>query len=133
MAHTVNAARCNKCGQLSYPTHYYCSKCNATEFSPIPISGEGTLLTFTRAYALSLDYEQLYVTFGIVQMDQGVRATGQLDIQEPVLGMRVRATVGPVRDIGGRDVFGLRFVSVFPDAAAVESDQPALSASPSAS
>ena len=110
MEHTVNAARCRKCGKLSYPTHFYCPSCGATDFDSVPIQGEGTLLTYTKAYALPLDYDDLFITLGIVQLDQGIRATGQLDIDEPVLGMRVRVTVGPVRDVEGRDVYGLRFV-----------------------
>ena len=110
MAHTVNAAKCAHCGPLSYPSHFYCPRCGATQFEPVPIEGEGTLLTFTRSYALSLDYDDLYITLGIVEMDQGVRATGRVDIETPEIGMRVRATIGPVRDIGGREVHGLRFV-----------------------
>ncbi len=111
MARDIQAARCGQCGKLSYPTHFYCPACGETKFESVPVEGEGTLVTFTRAYALPLDYEVLYLTLGIVEMDQGIRATGQLDIAEPVMGMRVRATVAPVRDIGGRDVYGLRFVA----------------------
>jgi hypothetical protein len=106
----VNAAKCKQCGALSYPTHFYCPQCNATEFEPVPIAGEGTLLTYTRSYALPLDYEDLYLTLGIVQLDQGIRATGRLKIENPETGMRVRATVGVVRDIGGKKINGLIFV-----------------------
>ena len=111
MTHVVNAAKCKKCGKLSYPTHFYCPECGGNEFDAVAIGGEGTLLTFTRAYALALDFDERFVTIGIVQMDQGIRATGRIDIDEPATGMRVRATVGPVRDVDGRDVYGLRFVS----------------------
>lgn len=111
MEHTVNAAKCRQCGKLSYPTHFYCPACGAREFDPVAIEGEGTLLTFTRAYALSLDYDDLFLTLGIVQLDQGIRATGQLAVEEPVVGMRVRTTVAPVRDVDGREVFGLKFVA----------------------
>lgn len=109
MEHKVNAAKCKKCGKLSYPTHFYCPQCSATEFEAVPVEGEGTLLTYTRAYALPLDYDDLYLTLGIVQMDQGIRATGQLNIENPEMGMRVKATVAPVRDVDGRDVYGLKF------------------------
>lgn len=112
MESSVNAAKCKQCGHLSYPTHFYCPKCGATQFDPAPITGEGTLLTFTRSYALPLDYDQLYITVGIVQMDQGVRATGRLEIENPQTGMRVRASVGVVRNIGGKDVNGLKFSPV---------------------
>ena len=75
-------------------------------------SGEGTLLTWTRAYALPLDYAELFITLGIVEMDMGVRATGRLDIAEPQNGTRVRASLGTVREIGGKEVTGLVFTAV---------------------
>jgi uncharacterized OB-fold protein len=112
MLATVNAAKCTSCGALSYPTHFLCPKCGAKGFEPTPIEGEGELLTYTRAYALALDYEQRYLTLGIVQMDSGIRTTGQLDIDEPRMGMRVRATVGTVRVTGDSEIIGLIFVQV---------------------
>jgi uncharacterized protein len=109
MAATVNAAKCRKCGKLSYPTHFYCPSCRGTQFDGVPITGEGKLLTFTRAYALSLDYEDLYITLGIVEMDMGVRVLGRLHVADPRIGARVRSHIGVVRDIGGRNVSGLVF------------------------
>ena len=82
MTRSVLAARCKGCGKLAYPTHFYCPDCGKTEFEGVPVEGEGTLVTFTRAYALSLDYTQRYLPLGIVELDQGIRATGQLDIPE---------------------------------------------------
>jgi uncharacterized OB-fold protein len=105
----IVAAKCTKCEQLSYPTHYTCPACGATEFTEVPVAGEGTLLTFTRAYALALDYEQLYLTLGIADLEMGIRATGQVAIDEPRTGMRVRVELGPVRDIDGHVVKGLIF------------------------
>jgi uncharacterized OB-fold protein len=109
MAQEVVAAKCKGCGKLVYPTHFYCPGCHGTKFEPTPLTGEGKLLTWTKVYALPLDYEDLYITLGIVEMDMGVRATGRLDLDEPQTGMRVRAHIGPVRDIGGKDVPGLIF------------------------
>jgi uncharacterized OB-fold protein len=109
MAASVNAAKCRSCGKLSYPTHFYCPACHCRDFDPVPIQGEGTLLTWTRVYALPLDYAQLYITLGIVELDMGLRALGRLDTAEPMTGARVRASVGEVRDIGGRGVEGLIF------------------------
>ncbi len=42
----------------------------------------------------------------------GVRATGRLDIAEPQNGARVRASLGKVREIGGKEVTGLVFTAV---------------------
>lgn len=112
MARTIDAARCRACGRLAYPTHYYCPSCGGREFDPVAIDGEGTLLTWTRAYALPLDYAALYITLGIVELDMGVRATGRLEIDEPTVGARVRVSVGRVREIEGHDVNGLIFAPV---------------------
>ncbi len=112
MAHEVRAAKCKQCGKLTYPLHYYCPDCHGTEFEPVPVSGEGTLLTWTRTHNLSLDYSVRFITLGIVEMDMGVRATGQLEIAEPACGARVRARIGKVREINGKDVEGLIFAEV---------------------
>ena len=112
MARNVDAAKCRNCGKLSYPTHFYCPACRGTHFDPVPVEGEGTLLTWTRVYALPLDYAQLYVTLGIVELDMGVRAMGRLEITEPRTGARVRASIGKVREISGKDITGLVFTAV---------------------
>jgi hypothetical protein len=112
MVQTVEAAKCASCGKLSYPRHFYCPACHGTRFEPVPIEGEGKLLTWTRVYALPLDYAVRYTTLGIVELEMGVRATGQLDIAEPKTGQRVRARVGKVREIGGKDIAGLIFNAV---------------------
>ena len=109
MAGTVDAARCRACARLTYPTHYYCPACGGREFEPVPIEGEGTLLTWTRVHALPLDYEQRYITLGIVELDMGIRATGRLEMDDPAIGARVRVSVGAVREIGNREVPGLVF------------------------
>lgn len=112
MANRIYAARCAQCGRLSYPTHYYCTQCQGRRFSEVPIEGEGTLVTWTRCYSLPIDYAVRYLTLGIVKLDLGVSALGQLAIDEPVMGMRVRASVGKVREVEGRDVEGLIFTAV---------------------
>jgi uncharacterized OB-fold protein len=112
MANQVYAAKCKSCGALSYPTHFYCPTCGEVEFDPVPIEGEGTLITWTRAHALPIDYAQRFLTLGIVQLDMGVNATGQLEIDEPRTGMRVCARVGKVRETLGDDIQGLVFRAV---------------------
>ena len=111
MAKDVSAARCRSCGRLSYPTHFYCPACRGRAFESVPIEGEGKLLTWTRVYALPLDYAQLFITLGIVEMDMGLRVTGRLEIDEPESGARVRAHVGMVREIGGKEMTGLIFTA----------------------
>ncbi len=101
----------NRAAKLSYPTHFYCPACKGKKFEPLAIEGEGKLLTWTRVYALPLDYDDLYITLGIVEMDMGVRVTGRLEIAEPAIGARVRAGVGTVREIGAKEIAGLVFTA----------------------
>ena len=112
MARNVEAAKCRNCGKLSYPTHFYCPACKGRKFDAVPVEGEGRLLTFTRVYALPLDYSDLYITLGIVELDMGIRATGRLEMADPKIGDRVRAGVGKVRETGGKDITGLIFTAV---------------------
>jgi uncharacterized OB-fold protein len=112
MAASIQAARCKVCGKLHYPTHFYCPACHATEMEGVPIVGEGKLVTYTRVYALPLDYADLYITLGIVELDMGIRAMGRLDIAEPAIGQRVATHVGRVRETGGKAIKGLVFTAV---------------------
>jgi uncharacterized protein len=111
MATTIDAAQCVSCGKLSYPTHFTCPACRGTKFKGVPVEGEGRLLTWTRAYALPLDYDDLYITLGIVEMDMGIRVTGRLDLESPQIGDRVRAGIRPVRALGAKEVPGLVFTA----------------------
>jgi uncharacterized OB-fold protein len=112
MATKIYAAKCAGCGKLSYPTHYYCPDCKGRRFTEVAVEGDGTLVTWTRCYSLPIEYAVRYITLGIVKLDMGINALGQLAIDAPALGMRVRASVGKVREIDGNDVEGLIFMAL---------------------
>jgi uncharacterized OB-fold protein len=97
---------------VSYPEHSICGSCSGERFEAVPIEGEGTVRTFTDLYALAIDFEQRYLRLAMVEMDSGVRATGQLLVDDPEIGARVRATIGVVRRTGERKIYGLQFVPV---------------------
>jgi len=108
----VYGAKCTLCGTVSYPAHAVCPNCGSETFDPIEIHGEGKVLTYTDVYALPLDYVQRYLRLAIVELDSGLRATGQLLDDDPKIGKRVKTTVGVVRQSGDRKVHGLQFVPV---------------------
>jgi uncharacterized OB-fold protein len=110
MSDKVYGAKCASCGTVNYPQRLVCAKCRHEAFEPIPIEGEGKILTYTDVYALALDYETRYLRLAIVALDSGVRVTGQLLDDDPKLGKRVRTAVGVVRVQGGREIRGLQFV-----------------------
>jgi uncharacterized OB-fold protein len=104
------AAKCTSCGTVNYPRRPICSNCRGRSFEPIPIEGEGKVLTYTDVYALAIDYETRYLRLAIVELDSGLRVTGQLLDETPKLGRRVKTTIGVVREQGERKIHGLQFV-----------------------
>lgn len=93
------------------PDPFHLPGCGGIGFEGVPVEGEGAILTWTRTYALPLDFSDLYITLGIVEMDMGVRVLGRLDIEEPKIGERVTARLGTVRSSGGKDLTGLIFTA----------------------
>lgn len=112
MTDNVYGAKCTSCGTVSYPTRAVCPNCRNEAFDPIEIGGEGKVLTYTDVYALAIDYETRYLRLAIVELDDGIRVTGQLLAEDPKLGMRVKTTIGVVRDPGEAPIMGLQFVPV---------------------
>lgn len=110
MSNEVYGAKCRSCGTVSYPTHAVCPNCRNETFERIAIEGEGKVLTYTDVYALAIDYETRYLRLAIVELDSGQRATGQLLANEPRLGMRIKTTIGVIREPGEKPILGLQFV-----------------------
>ena len=67
------------------------------------------MLTFTRVHMLSLAYTDRFITLGIVEFDDGTRALGRLDVDEPRIGMKVRAEIAAVGKQDYEEVKGFRF------------------------
>ena len=112
MGEQMYSYKCTACGELHHPRHFVCRKCGAREFEEVPLGGECTLLTWTRVYNLPEGYMKPYLLFGIVQFPNGLRVSGQMEAKEPVIGMKVQATVGVVKEGIGRDYFGFIFKPV---------------------
>jgi len=106
----VFGAKCTSCGTVNYPSRPVCRNCRNESFEPVEIGGEGKVLTFTDVYALAIDYETRYLRLAIVELDDGLRVTGQLLDDDPKLGKRVRSRIGIVREPGDKPIFGLQFV-----------------------
>jgi uncharacterized OB-fold protein len=90
--------RCKHCGNLEF-----------FEFDPEPLSLRGILLTFTRVHNLPAEYEVETLGLGVVELEEGVRVTGQIDIDEPTMGMEVVGTVDVVRHETYDDYWGVVF------------------------
>ncbi|OQA29055.1 MAG: hypothetical protein BWY59_00553 [Verrucomicrobia bacterium ADurb.Bin345] len=108
----IYAYKCRKCGQLHYPYRMMCKKCHNNEhnaFDPVPLPHKGKLLTFTRLQTLAADFSVPDIQLGIVELENGIRMLGQLQIAKPKSGMAVTGSVGVVRQMGYNTYHGMIF------------------------
>lgn len=103
------AYKCDKCGELHHPKHFVCRKCGAREFTDVPLTGEATVLTWTKVYNLPEGYSKPYICFAICKFANGVAVSGQIDCDEPKTGMKVMSDVGVVKEGVGKDYYGFIF------------------------
>lgn len=112
MAREIYAYRCRLCDTMHYPFRMVCSGCKQNdffEFDTVPLPKAGKLITFTRVYNLPAQYEVATLGLGIVELENGMRLLGQLDIDEPVMGMPVQGTVEIVREEPYDSYYGMVF------------------------
>jgi len=107
----IVAYKCKKCGKLHYPFHDRCLSCKNREFDLVEPHGNAKLLTFTRIYNLPWGFDQRYLTIGVVEFENGIRAMGQIDADENYnlkVGMQMTPGWEPVRVQYGENVYGLK-------------------------
>jgi uncharacterized OB-fold protein len=93
------AYKCTECGELHHPRHMVCRVCGTTEFEEKELGGEGTVLTWTRVFNLPEGYMMPYLCFAMVRFDEtGLVVSGRIESDEPEIGLRVKSTVGIVKE-----------------------------------
>ena len=104
--------KCRKCGQLHYPYRMVCKKCGENEhneFDAVPLPRRGKLVTFTFLHNPPADCMVVKLPLGIVELENGIRVTGQLKIPKPTLGMAVQGEVEVVHESGDEKNYGMVF------------------------
>jgi uncharacterized protein len=104
--------KCKKCGQLHYPYRMVCKKCGENEhneFEPVPLPKKGKLVGFTFLHNPPADFMVVKLPLGIVELENGIRITGQLKIPTPKTGMAVRGEVEVVRQGSYNKTHGMVF------------------------
>lgn len=94
----LSVERCNACDRLRWPPRPHCPHCRSLARSPAPVSGDGTLWSFTIVHAPTLPafHNLLPMAVLIVELDDGagLRLAGRLavDVRDAPLhvGMRLR-------------------------------------------
>ncbi len=107
----ITAYQCKKCGKLHYPFHERCLSCKGRDFEKVQPQGKAKLLTFTRIYNLPWGFDMRYLILGVVEFENGVRAMGQIDVDEKFdlkTGMLLNPSWGAVRVKYGENVYGLK-------------------------
>ena len=116
----VSARKCPGCDKLYHPAPILCDECGErrdpsgilfSEWETVPLSGKCRLLTWTRVWALPEGYDVKYLQFGIVEFENGLRASGRLIVDEPETGMELNAVAGVVKETLNEDIYGLMFES----------------------
>lgn len=103
------AYKCKKCETLHYPNRAVCKKCAHTEFTVVKLPNTGKLLTFTHLHNPAGDFEIPVLHLGIVELDNGCRVTGQMEIDNPKIGMKVKGEIQTVRTIDYNNYKGIVF------------------------
>lgn len=114
MEKNIYAYKCKKCGHLHYPYRMVCKSCGKNEhneFDPVALPKKGKLLTYTTVYNLPADYDVAKLGLGIVELENGIRMMGQINIKEPKLGMPVEGKVEVVRKDQYNRFHGMIFYS----------------------
>jgi hypothetical protein len=114
MAREIYAYKCRLCGTMHYPFRMVCKGCKQNdffEFDTVALPKAGKLLTFTTVYNLPAQYAVATLGLGIVELENGMRMLGQLEIDEPEIGMAVKGSVEVVRKETYDDYFGMVFTA----------------------
>ena len=114
MAREIYAYKCRRCGTLHYPMRMLCKGCKENdffEFDTVPLPKTGKLLTFTTVYNLPAQYEVATLGLGIVELDNGMRMLGQIEIDDPRIGMAVKGSVEVVRQETYDSYYGMVFTA----------------------
>ena len=99
----ISAFKCPSCGTLYYPSPIICRNCDErrdpsgmiySSWDEVPLEGKCKLLTWTRVYALPEGYQKPFLVFGVVEFENGLRASGRMEVDgDPETGMELVATV----------------------------------------
>jgi len=112
----LEAAKCKKCGAISFPPRLVCPECKAREFESITLADKGKIITYTIIRVAPQPFvDQTPYAVGIVELDDGVRLTGQIvdfNFEDLKTGSRVRIEFRKIYQEGEAGViyYGYKFV-----------------------
>jgi hypothetical protein len=112
----LEANKCKKCGYISFPPRIVCPQCQNREFEETKLAEKGKVLTFTVIRVPPHQFvDQAPYAVGIVELDDGVKLTGQIvdcDFEDLKIGKRVKIEFRKIFDEGEAGIlcYGYKFV-----------------------
>lgn len=112
----LEAVKCKKCGAILFPPRLICPECKSREFEKTKLAEKGKLLTYTIIRVPPHQYvDQAPYAVGIVELDDGVKLTGQIvdcDFENLEIGQRVKIEFRKIYDEGEAGIlcYGYKFV-----------------------
>jgi uncharacterized OB-fold protein len=100
--------KCAACGTLDFFPKPWCIECGRLELQWVEVKPQGTVYSFSTAYAVMMNYpgwkDDLPLVLCIIELDEGPRMYGQLTGCAPEavrIGMRVEAYFEPIGQEAG--------------------------------
>jgi uncharacterized OB-fold protein len=79
----LTAVKCGVCGTLYVPPKYLCPEDGTDQFTEVPMSGQGEILTYTTIRIASLGFEdQVPYDIAIIRLEEGINITARIISQE---------------------------------------------------
>jgi uncharacterized OB-fold protein len=73
------AGKCQKCGKIHLPPRPLCDNCFSQQFTWIPVSGKGKLLTYTVIHIAPQQFQDIApYAVGIIQLENGAKIPGMI-------------------------------------------------------
>lgn len=112
----LEAKKCKKCGIVLFPPRLICPECKNREFEDTKLAERGKILTYTIIRVAPQQFvDQAPFAVGIVELDDGVKLTGQVvdcDFKDLKIGQRVRIEFRKIYEEGGAGIlcYGYKFI-----------------------
>jgi uncharacterized OB-fold protein len=112
----LEAAKCKNCGFVAFPPRQVCPRCHSRSFETIVLADAGKVVTYTIIRVPPQPFsDQAPYAVGIVELDDGVRLTGQIvdcAFEELKIGRRVKIEFRKIYQEGEAGViyYGYKFV-----------------------
>jgi len=112
----LEAGKCKNCSFIMFPPRLVCPRCQSRVFNAVVLADAGKIVTYTIIRVPPHPFsDQAPYAVGIVELDDGVRVTGQIvdcSFEELKIGQRVKIEFRKVSQEGDAGViyYGYKFV-----------------------